>query len=994
MYPYSYQAKNTGRKEIDVRYNVKGNLVKFSIADYDPATTLVIDPTVVFASFTGSGSDNWGFTATYGADGSFFAGGIVFGSAYPVSTGAFQTTWAGGVPEGSQFGFDMGIMKLSANGSNRLYATYIGGSHNDQPHSMIVDNAGNLVIAGRTKSTNYPASLNYGPLGNRDWDIVVTKLNATGTELIGSVKIGGSGSDGVNIRPKTEIPGPESLRRNYGDDARSEVILDAGGNIYVASCSRSADFPILGGGFQSTYGGGNQDGVVLKFNPSLSAIIFSTYLGGSGEDACFVLDLEPNTNNIFVAGATVSSNLPGLQPGVYQQGFQGGVCDGYVSVLNNSGSAIIRSSYIGTSGIDLVYGLKFDRLGIPYIMGTTTGSWPVQNAAYSNPNSKQFISKLQPDLSAFIYSTVFGTGSAQPNISPVAFLVDRCENVYVSGWGGGINNDQGYTTGNTVGMPTTADAIKAVSDGRGADMYFFVLEKNAARILYGTFFGQNDNPGTQTTGEHVDGGTSRFDENGVIYQAICANCGGHPQRYPTTAGAWAEVNGSAICNQLALKIEMNFTGVAGSIKSTIDGVDYDSSGCVPLTVLFSDTLLKAKSYRWLFGDGSPEIYTQTPSISHTYNAIGLYTVRLIAVDSTTCNIQDTSYTTIKVGNNPVTPDFLSRKLFNCNSLTFSFQNLSTAPIPNFGPQSFIWDFGDGSPRIRMNKDSVVHTFPSAGTYRVTLRVEDTTFCNSPKDTVKTLRISPIVRARFETDTFGCVPYNASFENTSSGGLNFSWDFGDGTTSILDNPTHLYNAIGTYVVTLVAFDSTSCNLRDTFRFTISVLDNPQAGFTFSPTIPQENRFTQFNNTSIGAVRYFWDFADGDSSTEVSPRHIFNATGTFNVCLYAYNQAGCIDTFCLPVRAIINPLLDVPNAFTPGKFGVNSVVKVIGFGIQEMQWRIYNRWGQKVFETTDRKQGWDGTFNGQMQPLDVYTYTLDVKFSDGKTFRKTGDITLLK
>ncbi len=995
LYPYSYQVVEAKRKEVDVRYDIKGNLVRFNITGYDPTTTLVIDPTVVFASFTGSTADNWGFTATYGADGSFYAGGIAFANGYPVSTGAFQTVFGGGMAEGSNStGYDIAIIKLTSNGSNRVYATYIGGSKNEQPHSMIVDPTGNLIIAGRTISSNYPAVTNFGVRG--DWDIVVTKLNSTGSALIGSVKIGGKDADGVNIRPKSSTPTQNEVlltRRNYGDDARSEIILDAAGNIYVASCSRSDDFPTPGG-VQTTFGGGNQDGVLLKFNPNLSSLIFSTYLGGNGVDACFVLAIEPNTNNIFVAGATGSPDFPGTQPGVYQQGYQGGQCDGFVATFNNSGTALIRSSYVGTSGHDLVYGIQFDKLGFPYIMGTTTGSWPVLNAAYSVPNSKQFISKLQPDLSQFIYSTVFGTGSLQPNISPVAFLVDRCENVYVSGWGGGINVDQGYSTGNTVGMPTTADAIKPNSDAKGAEMYFFVLEKNATKILYGTFFGQNDNPGIQSTGEHVDGGTSRFDQNGIIYQAICANCIGHPQRYPTTAGAWAETNGSSVCNELALKIEMDFTGVAGSIRSTIDGVDYDSSGCIDLTVQFSDTLLKAKSYLWLFGDGSPQVRTTVPTISHTYTQTGIYTVRLISVDSTTCNIQDTVYATIKAGNNPVSPDFLPRKLGSCNSLTFSFQNLSTATVPTFGTQSFLWDFGDGSPKIRMGKDSIVHTFASAGTYRVTLRVDDTTFCNSPKDTIKTLRISPNVSARFVTPPFGCVPYNAAFTNNSLGGLNFLWDFGDGSTSTLDNPTHFYPIAGTYLVTLIAYDSTSCNLTDTVRFSLTVSPIPQAGFTFSPTVPVENSFTQFNNTSIGASSFLWNFGDGDSTKEVNPRHLFNATGNWNVCLQAMNQAGCIDTFCLPVPAIINPLLDVPNAFTPGKFGVNSVVKVIGFGIKEMQWRIYNRWGQKIFETNDRSIGWDGTFNGKLQPLDVYTYTLDVKFSDGKTFRKTGDITLLK
>jgi gliding motility-associated-like protein len=86
--------------------------------------------------------------------------------------------------------------------------------------------------------------------------------------------------------------------------------------------------------------------------------------------------------------------------------------------------------------------------------------------------------------------------------------------------------------------------------------------------------------------------------------------------------------------------------------------------------------------------------------------------------------------------------------------------------------------------------------------------------------------------------------------------------------------------------------------------------------------------------------------------------------------------------------------VPNAFTPGRFGVNGIVKVVGFGIGVMDWRIYNRWGQVVFRTTDRKQGWDGTFKGTLQPMDVYTYTLDVEFTDGQKLRKTGDISLLR
>ncbi len=210
----------------------------------------------------------------------------------------------------------------------------------------------------------------------------------------------------------------------------------------------------------------------------------------------------------------------------------------------------------------------------------------------------------------------------------------------------------------------------------------------------------------------------------------------------------------------------------------------------------------------------------------------------------------------------------------------------------------------------------------------------------------------------------------------------------------DNPSHLYNNVGTYVVKLKAFDSTSCNKIDSAAFTITVSPIPVASFSYNPNPPQENTYTNFINQSIGATKYTWNFGDGDTSAEVNPTHIFPATSTYNVCLNAANDAGCSDDTCINVRSLIRPLVDVPNAFTPGRFGVNGRISVAGFGISEMHWSIYNRWGQKVFESNSIKSSWDGTFKGKIQPLDVYAYTLDVVFSDGTKYRKTGDITLLR
>src|SRR5438874_2280243 len=486
------------------------------VCSSDLSSTLVIDPSLIFCSFTGSTADNWGFTATYGPDGSMFGGGIVFDPGFPVSPGAFQTNFGGGVS--SEFGpngFDIGIIKLSPNGSNRIYATYLGGSGNEFPQSLICDAQGELIVAGRTNSPDYPTTPSgsgglIGPGGG--FDIILTKLNAAGNGLIGSKKIGGDRDDGANISPYGT--GASSLQHNYGDEARSEVILDNAGNIYLGSCTQSKNFPTVSA-FQSSNGGA-QDGVVLKMSPDLSTLLFSTYLGGDGNDAAYVLDINPVNGNLYVAGGTESStnSFPGNHAGTIGPNYSGGI-DGFVAII--SGTSLLRSAFLGTSSYDQVYGIKFDKNGFPYVMGQTTGTWPHINAAYFNNGGKQFIAKLKPDLSAYVYSTVFGSGSVLPNISPTAFLVDHCENVYVSGWGGcfcqGSPATFAYPNAGTAGLPVTPNAIKGTTDGR--DFYFFVLKKDAGSQLYGSFFGETNSYGT----DHVDGGTSRFDQNGIIYQA-------------------------------------------------------------------------------------------------------------------------------------------------------------------------------------------------------------------------------------------------------------------------------------------------------------------------------------------------------------------------------------------------------------------------------------------------------------------------------------------
>lgn len=1030
--PKSFQATEEGRVPVDCKYVLKGNELRFQLGQYDANSILVIDPTEVFCTFTGSHSDNWGYTATYDGSGDMYLGGIVLdysasenGNEYGTTPGVFQSTYAGGDstegggggtnPNGTYVGYfhyDIGIVKFNSTGSQKLWATYVGGPGDEQPHSMVCDPSGNLIVTGRTSSSTFGGTVlpTYGPC--KDLDVFVAKLSADGSSLLGALKLGGLGDDGVNYSPKYMLQnGTQELRLNYGDDGRSEIVLDADNNVYLAGCTRSSDFPVTAGAFQTKWGGGDQDGILVKLSPDLKTVLFSSFIGGNNSDAAFCLALSPIDNTIWVAGGTLSSDLQKSTggPATLTASNNGGV-DGFVAQVSNDGKTLMRSAYFGTGSTDIIYGIGLDKYGYPYITGTTYSVIPVVNSPFNangyQASGKQFITKLQPDLSGIVYSSNFGPGNTPyPNISITAFLVDRCQNVYVSGWGGGIDPGEHYNNSGTNGLTVTSGALRSTTDN--SDFYFFVLKRNAASQLYGSFFGQVDidNGQEATLGDHVDGGTSRFDQQGVIYEAICANCGG-VVKFPTTPGvafpnnnAMNPQNGNG-CNEAGVKIAFQFAGVAAGLKVVTHGRG-DSVGCVPLNATLSDTIRNAKSYIWNFGDGTI-IATTNYTEQHTYTSVGTYLVTLIAIDSTTCNIADTATHTIVVGNNPATIGFDYSKVPPCTSMSYILTNLSTAPAAYpFSDTAFNWSFGDGGTEIGdpVGKQPT-HSYPAPGPYKVTLTLVDTTYCNSPMDTTRILYVAQNVKAAFSTPALGCAPYNAFFSNTSIAGQTYYWNFGDGSPidSVDISPTHLYPNVGTYIIKLVAVDSTTCNIIDSTSFTLTVQGKPTAGFTYSPQPPQPpNTPTVFTDASSPAVKYQWIFGDGTSETKTVPDtvvHQFEKTDTFQVCLVVTNASGCTDTACQLIPAVINPLLDVPNAFTPGRFGVDAVIKVVGFGITHMVWRIYNRWGQMVFESDNPYDGWDGTYKGNLQPMDVYGYTLEAEFSDGSHVRKKGDITLIR
>lgn len=621
MAPFAYQSIDNEIVQVPCFFEVNGSEVRFNFPEgYDTTRELVIDPTLIFATMTGSISDNWGTSATNDVDGNLVGCGMAFGTNYPTTLGAFQQTFGGAVT-------DMSIIKYNADGTDALFSTYIGGESTEFPHSSIVNDAGEIIIMGTTGSPDFPMlpqsyNSNFGGGSNvtivptinypNGSDIVVLVLSADGSSLNASTYLGGSGNDGLNTSP--------NLSFNYADGARGEVNLDSDENIYVTSSTESSDFPITTGAFQQLFGGGSQDGVVVKLNNDLSSVLWSTYIGGLAEDAVYSSKVDSN-NDLYVTGGTNSSDLPTFG-GTVNTSFQGGDADGFISHLDGNDGFLINTTFLGTNDYDQSYLLDLDEDDNVYVVGQSVGGYPVTFGVYSDPGTTQFLHKLTPDLGTTLFSTVFGEGD-EVNISPTAFLVDECNRIYVSGWGGltqGSGNGSAALIGDTNGMFVSDDAIQPTTDG--SDFYLILFEPDASGVNYATYFGSSD------AREHVDGGTSRFDKTGVIYQAVCAGCGGNS--FPTTPGVWSEENGAANCNLGAFKFAFEQDLVIAEFSST-------GSDCASLSVSFQNESTGGDSYFWDFGDGNTS--TEENPV-HTYATAGTYVVQLNALNPATCNEDD------------------------------------------------------------------------------------------------------------------------------------------------------------------------------------------------------------------------------------------------------------------------------------------------------------------------------------------------------------------
>lgn len=934
--PKAYQLINGIATIVECQFTLNGNVVGFRFNKaLNKQYKTIIDPVLNFFTYSGSISDNWANTAVSDKEGNSYTAGTVFGSSFPTTTGVIDRSYNGSFTE-PYTGFDVGILKFDPTGSRLLWGTYLGGTAAETPHALKIDENQNLVIMGSTSSTNFPTFQNsyqkalslsqpaypFGfepnydlPVYRNGSDVFITKLRNDGRSILASTLFGGNGTDGLLIRDNF-------LVTNYGDQFRGDVAIGPDGTIFLASTTQSSNLPVKNA-FQSTLSG-NTDGLVARFSSDLTQLLWSTYFGGSNDDAIFSLVLTSDFK-VAVCGATLSANLP-TTTNSFQSQRIGNSNDGFLALFSGTTGQFLNSTYLSTPSYDQAYLVETDKDDFVYVFGQTQGTMPLSNGVYGRSNGGQFLQKYQPDLNSRVWATTYGSTPNRPNIVPTALMVDSCKRIFMGGWGGRINyQGNGFAGGYTYGLPVTSDAMQGTT-ADSSDFYFVVLGAEASSLVYGTYFGTKSG-----RGEHVDGGTSHFDKNGIITHAVCGCKDSYGNYLQGTPGAFRTQIASNNCNNGVMKINLL------DLKAKFE---FNGKLECPSTLTLFNLSENGESYTWDFGNGD-SLKSNNSTIRYSYPSPGTYVITLKAVNPKTCQFSATAYDTIHIPNPfPFQPESKSGLYCVGDTLLPIFVNLADYQV-KWSPSTYVSDPTIYNPKI----------IPlSSIKYKVTA-----TDLNGCQLTNEFKTINRKFNLGFSSDkTFDICTgiYTVYLQNNRDQSDRYIWYFENGDTASGPDITRTYNQNGKYWVRLNgSVQSCEDNAIDTIRLTDQKIN-------INPEFDVERVYSgcdqpewKFKNKTQSANAFLWDFGDGYKSTESEPTHRYETPGTFQVKMEAFQHV-CHD---IQVKNLVVEEVKVSNLITYNNDGKNEAFQIgglqPGWGLE-----IFDRWGHSVYKTDNYANDW--------------------------------------
>ncbi|MBK6986600.1 MAG: hypothetical protein IPH32_18530 [Bacteroidetes bacterium] len=458
-------------------------------------------------------------------------------------------------------------------------------------------------------------------------------------------------------------------------------------------------------------------------------------------------------------------------------------------------------------------------------------------------------------------------------------------------------------------MPLTANAIQTTTDG--FNFYLMVLGPNMNSILFGSYFGG------ALSREHVDGGTSRFDKRGIIYQSVCAGCNGNDD-FPVSPGAWpsssfgSNTNQSSNCNNGVFKIDFQLNSAIASISTNT------ISGCVPLTVNFTNNSTPGHAYLWDFGanDTTSTIFNPIK----TFTAVGTYTANLYVKTSICNNLYDTASVVINVY--PAPASVFSITSSPCSNTVSTTNNSSGAGV-------YTWNWGDNSPTSSLVSPS--HTYTANGSYTIALTVTSVNGCVSK--TTTTLSVYNFTNS--VTSATICGGLNASL--LAQGGTSYTWQPSSTVSnSLIPNPT--VNPTITTVYT-VQINNTSPGYLCSTTLTTQVLVSPKPVADFTVTTDSCSNIINFTNQTLPSTSSSeWAYSTPSvSSTTFSaiqnPIYSFTTAGTYSIQLITVTPAGCRDTVIKSVFVPVNTI----SISTPQSKCYNETFSLSANGGQAYSWQ---------------------------------------------------------
>jgi len=599
---------------------------------------------------------------------------------------------------------------------------------------------------------------------------------------------------------------------------------------------------------------------VAKVNPAGTGLVYSGYIGGSDGDKGWDIAVD-GSGNAYVTGGTWSSEATfpvNVGPDLT---FNGGY-DAFVAKVNPSGAGLVYAGYIGGSGHDASYGIAVDGSGNAYVTGATSSdetTFPViggPDLIYNGGYYDAFVAKVNPSGAGLVYGGyIGGYGVGIPDVG-WGIAVDGSGNAYVTG----------YTASNEDSFPVTTGPD--LTHNGYTDAFVAKVKPDGAGLVYAGYIGGSSND---------YGRGIAVDVSGNAY--VAGGTKSSEATFPVTTGPDLTHNGGKdafVAKVRSMLVPPANPEIIGPDSGMIDTTYHFTATTSPITTTIPLT------YVWQATGKPPLTHTSglTDTASFNWDVSGPKHITVTARNATNA-VTNTHLITLYT---PVQTGLTANPTEGIAPLTVAFTNTSTGDF-----ETSVWDFGDS---ITSTVDNPTHTYGTSGVYTVTLVVDglggtDTATLSGG------ITVYESVQAGFSArPTEGIAPLTVAFTNTSTGDFQTSfWYFGDGITSTVNNPTHIYSTAGVYTVTLTA---SGLGGQDTATRTnyITVYEPVQAEFTASPTHGQAPLSVRFANFSVGDFdACLWDFGDGGTSDVCFEiEHEYIVAGSFTVTLTVNGPGG--------------------------------------------------------------------------------------------------------